>query len=71
VVNAATAAPVGMYVRPLIVSAERWIIGPRSWSGMAARASQSRQKRVVATSWSAASSAVVGTSASSLQASAQ
>jgi hypothetical protein len=50
VVSAATVAPVGMYVRPLIVSADRWIIGPSSWSGIAARASQSRQKRVVASS---------------------
>ena len=30
VVSAATVAPVGMYVSPLITSAERWINGPSS-----------------------------------------
>ena len=54
-----------------MVRAARWISGPSSWSGIAARASQSRQNIVVASSCALASAAVVGTSASSLQASAQ
>ena len=39
-----------MYVSPLIASAERWIKARNSWSGMRARDSQWRQKRVVARS---------------------
>jgi hypothetical protein len=42
-VSAATVAPVGMYVSPLIVSAERWIGSRNRWSGMRALASQLRQ----------------------------
>ena len=45
--------------------------GPSSWSGMRARASQSRQNVVVVLSWSYASSAVAGRWASSAHASAQ
>ena len=41
-------APVGIYIRPLIVSADR-LSGCRSgWYGMHARASQRRQNRTVA-----------------------
>jgi hypothetical protein len=55
-VSAATVAPVGMYVRPLIVSAERWTGSRQRWSGIRARPSQARQNRVVAAIRSSASS---------------
>ena len=71
VVSAATVAPVGMYVSPLIASAERWINGRSSWSGIRARASQLRQKRVVAASCALASSTFAGTCAPSSHESAQ
>jgi hypothetical protein len=65
VVNAATVAPVGMNVRPLIVSAERWIGSRQTWSSGRARLSHSRQKRVVVASRAVASSTSVGEASSS------
>jgi len=43
VVSAATVAPVGMYVRPLTTSAERWSGSRHRWSGVRALPSQFRQ----------------------------
>ena len=48
VVSAATVAPVGMYVSPLIASADRCSASRHWWSGIRARSSQFRQNRVVA-----------------------
>jgi len=66
-VRAATVAPVGMYVRPLIASADRWIGSRKRWSGMRARPSHARQKRVVASIFASASSTLPGASSSSAQ----
>ena len=58
--SAATVAPVGMYVRPLIASAERWTGSRHRWSGIRARLSQRRQKLTVAAIRASASSASAG-----------
>ena len=68
---AATVAPVGMYVRPLIVSAERWIGSRQRWSGSRAWPSQRRQNRTVAARRAFASSTSCGTARPSAHESAQ
>ena len=68
---AATVAPVGMYVRPLIVSAERWIGSRQRWSGSLACPSQRRQNLTVAAMRALASSTSSGTTLPSAHESAQ
>ena len=64
-------APVGMYVRPLTVSAERWSASCHSWSGVRAWASQLRQNCVVVCTRASASSTSAGASSPSAHESAQ
>jgi hypothetical protein len=70
-VAAATVEPVGMYVRPLTVSADRSSGWRSGWSGMRARASQLRQNRMVASMRAAASATSVGEASPSAHDSAQ
>ena len=69
--SAATVAPVGMYVSPLMVSAERWIGSRYRWSGTRAPSNQRRQKVTVFAIRRAASSASSGATKPSAQESAQ
>ncbi len=66
-VSAATVAPVGMKVSPLIASAERWIGSRNLWSGIRARLSHDRQKRMVVSMRAAAASASSGATRPSSQ----
>ena len=64
-------APLGMYVRPLMASAERWI-GPRQrWSGNRVESIQVRQNSVVVASFSCADATSSGAASSSAHDSAQ
>jgi hypothetical protein len=70
-VSAATVAPVGMYVRPLVVRAERWTSSRNRWSGSRACPSPLRQKRRVAWTRFSASSTSSGATNPSAHVSAQ
>ncbi len=69
--SAATVAPVGMYVMPLIASAERWIGSRKRWSGILARSSHVRQKRIVASICASAPATFCGATSSLAHESAQ